>query len=1724
MTEQKIARCRALRQSVISQLTLIIDAANAANGNPANYTEFKVRFRSLKKIINDFQKHHNSLLALVAENADQLKIENKTGTDFTKRCHEIETIYYELFELPLLDETGVLDRTLASMNNPNNDRVILPKITLPIFSGEIKDFATFIQTYDSLIHKNRSLSNIEKFNYLMTSLSGQALDVVSDIPILNENYLNAYNILINRFTNKRLQATTYWKVIEDTSHLKHEDAKLLRDLVDTFTKNLSSLKSMGFEVDHWDFILAYMLLDRLDINTRKAYEQSYASNEIPKFENVKDFIIKYSMALEAVPKKEINKFKPFQQHRAGNSQLHFKPGSKTFFTQNGQNTCFLCKGKHIIYRCPTFLDKSPQQRFDIIKKQRACVNCLATAHTSTQCTSENRCKTCRKEHHTLLHFIQNNSSLHSDANQNNTHKNDLQVDNSCASTSAMLSKTSQVSMSTNGGDVLLSTVLLKIKDIFNNFHTIRAILDSGAQSSFISLNCANKLGLQKFKLGLSLQGLGGMCATAKSGVNCTIGSLLNSDFTFDFHAVVLEKICEQIPAFSFSAKNLPFISNLKLSDPTFNESGKIDLLLGNDVFPYILQNGRLYNGPENPVCINTVFGWTLMGNIQTRPCLSETIKSFFITSSLSDLNNNLQNFWKIEEVPDVKVPSPEDAYCEKYFLDTTTKTETGRYMVSLPFKITAPDFGDTRSIALRRFLSLERRLLQNDEFYKTYSAVMQDYLDNNHMEPVSTPLTNNNNEYFYIAHHAVFKKDSSSTPLRVVFDASSHAPNKLSLNNALYTGPKLQRDIVQILLNFRLHNIVFTCDIRQMYRMILINPDQRNFQRILWRFSADQPVMDFQLNTVTFGVSCSPFLAIRTLLHLASEHKDLPLASQIIKKSVFVDDVVTGSNSFEEAIHIKDEIIELLGRAGFEARKWASNCPDLLSDLPASHIEQKSLCLDLDNTLKILGLKWNPQSDDFSYSIECLQKKCTKRTILSDLARIFDPLGYLTPSSLVIKLLIQSLWSQGLGWDDTPSPEIVMKWERLKMELQSLHNCKLPRQIKILNSSTIHLCGFCDSSERAYCAVIYIRIIYDNNTINTFFVCAKSKVAPLKRLSLPRLELCAAVLLAKLMNFVLNTFDHITFDKIYAFSDSTVTLNWIKSSPHRWKTFVSNRTAYIQEKIAPNYWYHVQSAQNPADCGSRGLFPSELVGFFLWWRGPEFLSKPDNTWNLLNINHSDSALTLQEQKRVVITTIISFDDIGNILDKYNSLSKIKRIIAYLLRSIEKFKNPKVQFPSYLTITELTNATFFISKYIQSLYFKKEIILLKNNRGVPKLLQKLNPFLDDKGIIRVGGRLCHSDLPYDKKFPVLLPGNTKFTELLITDIHTMFLHCGIQTTNFLLLQNFWILSSKKVIRKILYKCHTCWKTNPKPFQPPMGNLPKFRISQAKAFQNVGTDFCGPFSVTMGRVRGAKVTKAYICLFICCAVKAVHLELVSEMSSEAFLCALRRFIARRGLCLNIYSDCGSNFVGADKYLRQIFRECAEKVSVSWHFNPPSAPHMGGIWEANIKSMKTHLQRTVGTQILTYEELNTVIIQIESILNSRPLCPVSSDPTDLAVLTPGHFLSLQPLTALPDPDLTNMNLNRLNRWQLLQRIHRDFWIRWKREYLHTLQQRSKWNDPMSTVLPNTMVLIKEENIKPLEWILGRITQVITGSDNVPRVAIVKTAKGLLKRPLVKLCPLPN
>ncbi|KAJ8981431.1 hypothetical protein NQ317_015633 [Molorchus minor] len=562
----------------------------------------------------------------------------------------------------------------------------------------------------------------------------------------------------------------------------------------------------------------------------------------------------------------------------------------------------------------------------------------------------------------------------------------------------------------------------------------------------------------------------------------------------------------------------------------------------------------------------------------------------------------------------------------------------------------------------------------------------------------------------------------------------------------------------------------------------------------------------------------------------------------------------------------------------FELRKWSSNDPSFLSIFPESHLSMNPLSFDREeNSLMVLGLQWSPPKDCFLFHIVSVKRTCTKRHVLSELAKVFDPLGIIAPVIFFTKHLIQRMWISGAEWDDPPSEDICRAWSQYQSELPLLSQICLPRRLILDNFTCLEIHGFSDASSHGYGAVIYFRVCDELGNFSTFFVCAKSKVAPLKRISISRLELCAALLLAKLISFVCKVYEtRLKFNQVYAWSDSQIALSWIKSSPHRWKTFVSNRVSAIQDRIDPTCWYYVESQNNPADPASRGLFPHELVQLFLnqshldYSNFPPFVFPPN---------------IVEEERASSFAAFVGNNFLQDLLERYASFASLQRIVAYILRFKFNTLHPTTKTVGPLSTAELSDALLLLVRHTQTIAFSSEL----KNRSFSKPLKKLNVFLDND-LLRVGGSLGYSALSYDKRYPLLLPRSSRLTELIIDHFH------------------------------------------------------------------------------------------------------------------------KKISSRRN---------------------------------------------------------THNSIFIVTKIL-----------------------------DIVFKT---------------------------RYSIGVRLHRDFWQRWHQEYLHTLQQRSKWLTPDATVHPDTLVLIKDDGVAPLQWSMGRILELHPARDGIARVATVKTSKGIVKRPLVKLCPLP-
>ncbi|EFN65032.1 hypothetical protein EAG_00552, partial [Camponotus floridanus] len=515
-------------------------------------------------------------------------------------------------------------------------------------------------------------------------------------------------------------------------------------------------------------------------------------------------------------------------------------------------------------------------------------------------------------------------------------------------------------------------------------------------------------------------------------------------------------------------------------------------------------------------------------------------------------------------------------------------------------------------------------------------------------------------------------------------------------------------------------------------------------------------------------------------------------------------------------------------------------------------------------------------------------------------------------------------------------------------------------------------------------------------------------------------------------------------------------------------------------------------------------------------------------------SHKDN-LEERPTKSYVITKAQSMER-WNLINRYSSLTRLLRVTCWCLRAIRIFKKQSENsITGPITIQELEGAKLHWVKITQQSYFEDELSKISTGQSLPRSnsLLRLTPFLDPSGLLRVGGRLQSSQLSESAKHPLILPKKSALTSLIIADAHLKTLHGGTQVTVTFLRNEYWIIGGRSPVRSFILKCVRCSRYRQNRAQQIIGQLPFERVTPSRPFLHTGVDYAGPLLLKNWKGKNSRKYKAYIALFVCQAISAIHLELVTDYSTEAFIAAFKRFTARRGICATLRSDCGTNFKGADSELQNLFSKNSKELGdlatllsndgTQWLFNPPAAPHFGGQWEAGVKSVKYHLKRVVGDNLLTYEEMNTLLTQIEAVLNSRPLSCLSDDPEDLHALTPGHFLTGSSLTTIPEPSLLSVKGSRLSRWQLTRQMLESFWTRWSRECLQRHLAIYKWNRISPSLQEGSLVLITDERYPPSKWPLGRIVQTHPGKDGQVRVVSIRTQSAIVKRPVVKICPLP-
>ncbi|XP_071830918.1 uncharacterized protein [Apostichopus japonicus] len=949
-------------------------------------------------------------------------------------------------------------------------------------------------------------------------------------------------------------------------------------------------------------------------------------------------------------------------------------------------------------------------------------------------------------------------------------------------------------------------------------------------------------------------------------------------------------------------------------------------------------------------------------------------------------------------------------------------------------------------------------------------------------------------------------------------------------------GPDMINKLLPVLLRFRQHSIAVQADIEAMYNQVRIPARDRDALRFLWYINGKLRYL--RMTSHLFGgvwcAASSAYALRRTITDLPSV---IPLVKYAVERSFYVDDCLSSVSSKSDAEIIIREIPKALKSGGFKLTKFVVNDFRLLAEVSVECRAKEVLDFGTSSESRALGIKWMVSRDEFFFALEKdFGGLLTRRRMLSIVSSIFDPLGLISPVVLSGKLLFQEATARGLSWDEEIPPDIVRAWDTWAQSLSSVSRLRVPRCIKpcSFDDAFIELHHFSDASSKGYGCCCYVRCVNRKGEIHVQLVMSKSKVAPLKLRTIPRLELQAAVLAVK-VDSLLRRELALEFAKSYFWTDSEVVLKYIHNDSRRFHVFVGNRVSLIREFSDPQQWFHIETKANPADLVTRNCSFSKFNSS-KWFNGPDKLGRYKNDWQTAKLNSlvltDDDPEVKETDVTVGYTTVAGhvsppgLSDAGDsdeplyrIMNHYSSWFKMKRGLAWLLRLVRFFKGQKPL--GRLSVQEVRRAGDILLRKSQSSSFCSELERLSQGKAVraSSSLKTLTPFLDGKGLLRVGGRLKE----FDSKHPCIISGKHPIAESIVKDAHSI-AHVGIEWVLSIVRKDFWVTKGRPLVKRIVRACVTCRRLYSKPCVQQMANLPRERIAaNVPPFIHVGIDVFGPYYVKFGRSE----VKRYGCLFTCLTVRAVHIEKLDSLDTESFLNGFRRFVARRGCPETVFSDNGTNFVGGEAELRRGMRDLSNKVihayavkeNFDWHFIPPTASHMGGAWERMVGVIKRVMSAILPSTVrLTDEILGTLFCEVESIVNGRPLTKLSDDPRDPTPLTPNHLLLLRHGPRIPPGKFENVDRFR-RRWRHVQHLANQFWRKWLKLYLPELQKRSKWTGVTDNLAVGDLVLILDELTPRNLWPLALVVSVNCSRDGLVRSVRVKTRTTELVRPITKI-----
>ena len=1622
-----------------------------------------------------------------------------------------------------------------------------PRPVIPVFDGDPLNYWTFVQSFETHIAR-RLASDPAKLVYLLQHCAPSVKRHLEHFSGDNEmGYKLARESLFSEYGQPHIVAYCCEKRLLESPKMRFMEPDGLKSLSILMEKSLTMLRDMGDFATLNSLGTMKRLMEKFPEEMQKdwikwSFKVLQETGKQAKFSELVNFVRNeadkvnslYGRAFYDAKKQVI----PRTKKTAVFSATTATPGSSRLDEKRSSNTsvCPLCEGIHKLVKCDKFAKLSRYKRLEFLKRDRRCFRCLDTGHVISSCTSNQDCTVngCDdRRHHTLLHKFQPSPAADTDSD----------------TSEKVLAASVGISRPIRRSKPHFMTLPVKVKHGKKFVHTY-AMLDSGSQRTFCDQRLAGRLGVKGPKHSLPIQTL-----TSSGSSSDVLNGMLVAFSVCSLeggHEVKLDDVMtvDRIPMKAnciTAQRDLDCYKHLKGVELRELEDKSVQLLIGLDVPVVFRPVESRFGGNGEPDAIRTVLGWTLFG--PSLPNVDDNETCMQVSICEGDRLEFLTDVAPHEAPIPYKLDgdsSREDRIAYQMMKDSVRMVD-GHLQLPLLWRKKVTKLPENRSMAEKRLHSLKRRLRNDASLHKRYVDVMQSYIDKGYAELVPLDEISSGGKNWFLPHHPVINAKKPDK-LRVVFDCAAKFMGT-SLNQALMQGPTLMNSLVGVLIRFRLKRIALASDIEAMFHQVRVDPDDRNALKFLWwpEGALDKDPLVYRMTVHLFGASSSPSCASFCLREALSE---LDRASEAVEpfKGFYVDDCLVSTSTVTEAVNLVTDLTRVLQKFGFRLTKWLSNSREVLDVIPEEERAKSVQLLPLNDTVseRVLGIHWNVQEDEFKIKVKIPDKPLTRRGILSMAQSLFDPLGFVAPVLLEPRLLLRSLRNR--GWDEQVTVEEACCWKSWLNSLEGLEALSIPRCYLPLDGSEMsyEVHHFADASRVAYGAVSYLRMVDKNGNAQCSFLMGKCHLAPVVTMTIPRLELMAAVTAVRLHQTLKKELQ-LKIGRVCFWSNSTAVLQSIYNCKKRFPVFVANRLAEIETYSDVNSWRYVPTKLNSADEVSRGSSSTSVCQNSRWLIGPEFLWKGEEDWPEQLEKQADlpDSFCLLERKisvaaDAVLTTVeASLSPTDKFISSFSSFYSLKRATAWYQRFTEflRRKVPRngaarldADTSTRLSVEELQVAEVSLVKYVQRQFYSRLIDALAKNKPAnidvcSKALGKLSPFIHEE-ILRVGGWIDNAPVDFQERHPAVLPPEAHLTRLVVDHFHKAVGHSGVSHTFYATRERFWVEKASSVIRGVIDNCVFCRRRSAVPGEQLMADLPKSRLSMGSPpFFHSGVDLFGPLLVKQGR----SVIKRYGCLFCCMTTRAIHLEVVFSLSTDSFICALRRFVSRRGNIGHVYSDNGTNFVGANKILRREIEKWnqnhiaafLQQRDVDWHFNTPSASHFGGAWERLVRSVRRVLNSLSPRQtVFTDESLSTLLTEVEGIVNSRPLYPISFVQGLPRPLSPQDLLIVQPGQNLPMCESQESDARFSDRWRQVQHFAKIFWQRWSKEYLPTLSARQKWSRERRNVAVNDIVIMMDNCTPRSQWPLGRVLEVYPDKKGFVRTVLVKTNGGQLKRPISKLC----